>query len=268
MRIFNCSRCWIFCDKNWRSAASILAASRKRSRRQAVAKRVTVYETRDWLPNVSREVVGVVRNVRQIGLAAEPVPAIYVPHAQERDAGRRRGMTLALRTESDPIDLAAAARAAVHDVDPNLSISAVQRMENVMNRTVAGPRFRTVLLLIFGAVALLLSAVGVAGIVGYAVSQRIPEIGIRIALGAQEIDIYTTVMGHGVRLILLGAILGLVGGLAITRVLSGLLFGVSATDPLAFGAAAMLLVAVALVAIWIPARRALQVDPVEVLNAN
>jgi putative ABC transport system permease protein len=213
---------------------------------EAVAKRVTVYETRDWLPNVSREVVGVVRNVRQIGLAAEPVPAIYVPHAQERDAGRRRGMTLALRTESDPIDLAAAARAAIHDVDPNFSISAVRSMEKVMNRTVAGPRFRTALLLIFGAVALLLSAVGVAGIVGYAVSQRVPEIGLRIALG----------------------ILGLMGGLAVTRVLSGLLFGVSATDPLAFGAAALLLVAIALVAIWIPARRALQVDPVEVLNAD
>jgi putative ABC transport system permease protein len=177
-------------------------------------------------------------------------------------------MTLALRTESDPIDLAAAARAAIHDVDPNFSISAVRSMEKVINRTVAGPRFRTVLLLIFGAVALLLSAVGVAGIVGYAVSQRVPEIGLRIALGAQEIDIYTTVMGHGVRLTLLGAILGLMGGLAVTRVLSGLLFGVSATDPLAFGAAALLLVAIALVAIWIPARRALQVDPMEVLNAD
>jgi putative ABC transport system permease protein len=141
-------------------------------------------------------------------------------------------------------------------------------METVMTRTVAAPRFRTVLLLIFGAVALLLSAVGVAGVVGYTVSQRIPEIGLRIALGAQARDINAMVMGQGVRLTAFGLFLGLIGGLAVTRVMSGLLFGVTATDPIAFVGAAVLLTAISMVAVWIPSRRAVRVNPVDVLNAE
>ncbi len=137
-----------------------------------------------------------------------------------------------------------------------------------MTRTVAAPRFRTVLLLIFGAVALLLSAVGVAGVVGYTVSQRIPEIGLRIALGAQARDINAMVMGQGVRLTAFGLFLGLIGGLAVTRVMSGLLFGVTATDPIAFVGAAVLLTAISMVAVWIPSRRAVRVNPVDVLNAE
>jgi putative ABC transport system permease protein len=233
-----------------------------------VGKRVTLYETRDWLPNVSREVVGVVRNVRQIGLAADPVPAIYIPHAQELDPGRRGSMALTLRTERDPTAIAEDVRAAVWQVDENLSISAVQTMEAVMSRSVARPRFRTVLLVIFGAVALLLSAVGVAGVVGYAVSQRVPEIGLRIALGAQASDVYAAVMSQGARLTVLGLLLGLGGGLAATRVLSGLLYGVSAADPLTFLAVCILTVLIAAVAIWIPARKALRVNPVQALNVE
>jgi predicted permease len=233
-----------------------------------VGKRATLYETRSWLANVSRDLVGVVSDVRQIGLAAAPVPAIYVPHAQELDPDRRRSMTLALRTERDPTEVAESVRAAVWQVDENLSISAVFPMEAVVSRTVAGPRFRTVLLLTFGAVALLLSAVGVAGVVGYAVSQRVPEIGLRVALGAQDGDIYRLVMGQGAMLTGLGLLLGLIGGLATTRVLSGLLFELSATDPVTFLAASLLMVVIALVAIWIPARKALRVNPVEALNAE
>jgi predicted permease len=235
---------------------------------ELVGKRVTLYETRDWLPNVSRELVGVVRNVRQIGLAVDPVPAMYVPHAQELDPGRRWSMALTLRTEGDPTEMAEDVRAAVWQVDENFTISAVQTMAAVMSRSVAGPRFRTVLLVIFGAVALLLSAVGVAGVVGYAVSQRVPEIGLRMALGAQHRDIYAAVMRQGVRLTGLGLLLGLVGGLAITRVLSGLLYGISASDPLTFVAVCILMVLIALLAIWIPARNALRVDPVEALNTE
>ncbi|UCC72914.1 MAG: ABC transporter permease [Gemmatimonadota bacterium] len=233
-----------------------------------VGKRATLYETRGWLANVSRELVGVVNDVRQIGLAAAPVPAIYVPHAQELDPERRRSMYLALRTERDPADVAESVRAAVWQVDENLSISAVGPMEAVVSSTVAGPRFRTVLLVIFGGVALLLSAVGVAGVVGYTVSQRVPEIGLRMALGAQDKDIYALVMGQGARLIALGLLVGLIGGLATTRVLSGLLYELSATDPVTLLAACLLMVLIALVAIWIPARRALRVDPVTALNAE
>jgi ABC-type antimicrobial peptide transport system permease subunit len=177
-------------------------------------------------------------------------------------------MYLAIRTGRDPAALAESVRAAVWQVDENLSISAVFPMETIVSLTVAGPRFRTVLLLIFGAVALLLSAVGVAGVVGYAVSQRVPEIGLRVALGAQDRDIYTLVMGQGAKLAGLGLLLGLVCGLAATRVLSGLLYELSATDPVAFGAAAILMVLIALLAIWIPARKALRVNPVEALNAE
>ena len=235
---------------------------------ELVGKRVTLYETRDWLPNVSRELVGVVRNVRQIGLAVDPVPAMYVPHAQEMDPGRRWSMVLTLRTERDPTEMAEDVRAAVWQVDENLTISAVRTMAAVMTRSVAGPRFRTVLLAIFGAVAVLLSAVGVAGVVGYAVSQRVPEIGLRMALGAQHRDIYAAVMRQGVRLTALGLLLGLVGSLAITRLLSGLLYGISASDPLTFVAVCILMVLIALLAIWIPARNALRVDPVEALNTE
>ncbi|MGD2152200.1 MAG: ABC transporter permease [Gemmatimonadales bacterium] len=238
------------------------------SRWFGLGKRATLYETRDWLDNVSRELVGVVENVRQVGLAAPPVPAIYIPHAQELDPGRRWSMYLALRTGRDPADIAGSVRAAVWQVDENLSISAVSTMESIVSLSVAGPRFRTVLLLIFGAVAVLLSAVGVAGVVGYAVSQRVPEIGLRVALGAQDRDIYALVMGQGAMLTGLGLVLGLTGGLAATRVLSGLLYELSATDPITFLTAALLMVLIALLAIWIPARKALQVNPVEALNAE
>jgi putative ABC transport system permease protein len=235
---------------------------------EQVGRRVTLFETRSQLPNISRELVGIVTDVRQIGVAAQPIPAIYVPHAQEADPGRRRSMTLTLRTERNPSDLAEPVRAAVWQVDENLSIGAVQTMESVMSRSVAGPRFRTVLLLIFGAVALLLSMVGVAGVVGYAVSQRVPEIGLRMALGAQDRDIYAMVMGQGARLTALGLLLGVIGGLAATRVLSGLLYDVSATDPVIFVVVSLLLIHIALLAVWIPARRALRVDPVEALNTE
>jgi putative ABC transport system permease protein len=235
---------------------------------EVIGRRLTVYETRDWLAEVSRELVGVVGNVRQIGLAAEPVPTIYIPHAQELDPWRRWAMTLVVRTAGEPTESAGAVLAAVRRVDANLLIRDVQAMESVMNRTVAGPRFRTLLIVMFAGIALLLSAVGVAGVVGYAVSQRVPEIGLRVALGAQSWDIYAAVMSRGVRLTALGLVLGLVGGLAATRILSGLLYDVSAADPLIFVAAALLMVVTALIAGWIPARKALRVDPVEALDAS
>ncbi len=123
-------------------------------------------------------------------------------------------------------------------------------------------------LMIIGGVALLLSTVGVAGVVGYAVSQRIPEIGLRIALGAQHRDIYAAVMGQGIKLTALGVLLGVGGALLSTKVLSSLLYGVSANDPASFVAGSLLMAVIALVAIWIPARKALRVDPVKTLNVE
>jgi putative ABC transport system permease protein len=235
---------------------------------EPLGKRVTMYETRDYLPNISREVVGVVGDVRQTSVAEEGVPAIYFAHAQAADPGRRRVMTLVARTQRDPTASAEVARAAVWEVDDNITIDFVQSMTAVKNRTVTQPRFRTTLVLIFGGMALLLAAIGVAGVVGYAVSQRIPEIGLRIALGAQHRDIYATVMSQGIRLTALGLALGVCGALAGTRVLSGLLYGVAPTDPTSLVSASLLLALIALVAVWLPARRALRVDPVKTLNAE
>jgi putative ABC transport system permease protein len=235
---------------------------------EPLGKRVTMYETRDHLPNVSREVVGVVADVRQTSLGDEGVPAIYFAHAQAVDPARRGVMTLVARTERDPTASADLARAAVWEVDDNITIDFVQSMTAVKNRTVTQPRFRTTLVLIFGGMALLLAAIGVAGVAGYTVSQRIPEIGLRIALGARHKDIYATVMRQGIRLTALGLVLGVCGALAATRVLSGLLYGVAPTDPTSLGLASLLLALIALVAVWLPARRALRVDPVKTLNAE
>jgi len=147
-------------------------------------------------------------------------------------------------------------------------LTSVQTMDDVVTSTVSGSRFRVTLILIFGSVALFLAAVGVAGVVGYAISQRIPEIGLRMALGAQTKNIYVMVMTQGAKLIGLGLLLGMAGALAITRIMSGLLFEVSTLDPVAFVGAGLLMTVIALVAVWIPARRAIKVDPVEVLMAE
>ena len=233
-----------------------------------IGQSLTLYETRDWLPDISRTIVGVVGNVRQGGLANEPVPGIYMPHLQEPDPGRRRVMTLLLRTSGAPTEIADVARAAVRQVDAGISLDFVMPMESVVDGTTAQSRFRTNLVLVFGGIAVVLAMVGVAGVVGFAVSQRIPEVGLRMALGATTRDIYATVMGHGIKLTAAGVFVGLAGGYAATRTLSSLLFGVSATDPLTFVAAALGLATVSLVAIWLPARKALRVDPVEVLGSE
>ncbi len=233
-----------------------------------LGKHVTLYETRDYLPNISREVVGVVSDVRQTSLASEGVPAIYFAHAQEPDPDRRRVMTLTVRAERDLTEVAGMARTAVWQTDHNITIDFVQTMSAVVAGTVTQPRFRTTLVLIFGGLALLLAMVGVAGVVGHCVSQRIPEIGIRIALGANNRDIYAAVMSQGIRLTIVGLLVGLGGALVSTRVLASLLYGVPANDPLSFGAASLLMALIALVAIWVPARRAMLVDPVKTLNAE
>ncbi|UCD25660.1 MAG: ABC transporter permease, partial [Gemmatimonadota bacterium] len=235
---------------------------------EALGQRVTIYETRSWLPNVSREIVGVVGDVRQVELAADPIPAIYVAHDQEVDPGRRWAMTIAIRAEGDPALLADAVRRTLRQVDSNVLLASVRTMDEIVGDTISGSRFRATLILLFGSIALLLAAVGVAGVVGYTISQRIPEIGIRIALGAQTTSIYAMVMRQGARMVGLGIVLGLVGAFAITRVMSGLLFEVSALDPTVFLAAGILMTAIALIAVWVPARRAIQVDPVEVLRTE
>lgn len=237
---------------------------------EALGESVTLFETRASVPSVSRQVVGIVGDVRQFSLARDPVPAIYVPFAQELDPGRRWAMSLAVRSERDPIRLANRVVPAVRATDENLVIEGVRPMSAVIGGSVAAPRFRTTLLLLFGAVGLILSAVGVAGVVGFSVARRIPEIGLRMALGAQKKEIYATVMGQGIGLTLLGLVLGTGAVYAGSSALSsaGLLFNINPNDPLVLVTAPLCLGMVAAAAIWLPARHAIRIDPVKALAVD
>jgi putative ABC transport system permease protein len=186
---------------------------------------------------------------------------LYSTQAQESASWARRSMVVTLRTANDPLSLAAAVRPIVRSVDPAVPITDLRTMESVVSSTVAQPRFRTLLLALFAAVALVLAAVGIAAVMAYTVTQRTHEIGVRMALGAQRRDVLRLVIGQGMRPTLLGVALGLVVSFATTRLLAGLLYGVEPTDAPTFLAVALLLSTVALGASSVPAWRASRVDP-------
>jgi putative ABC transport system permease protein len=175
-------------------------------------------------------------------------------------------MTLAIRTEGPPLGLAAAVQREIQALDKDQPVADVRTMEQWVAESVARARFSMLLLGIFAAVALVLAAVGLYGVMAYTVTQRTHEFGIRLALGAKSGDVLKMVMGQGLLLALIGVGLGLASAFALTRLMSTLLFEVSTTDPVTFGGIALLLVAVALVASYIPARRATRVDPVVALR--
>ena len=217
------------------------------------------------------QIVGVVGHVKNYGLdspgpvqaemyrARAQVPEKFQPLLAER-------VSLLVRTFSEPEAMTAAVRRAVQEVDPNLPIYSVQTMEQVVSDSVAPQRLSMLLLLIFAAVAVILAAVGIYGVMSYAVAQRTHEIGVRMALGAQGGDVLRMVVRQGMLLVLAGVGLGLLGAVALTRLMSGLLYGVSATDPLTFAGVPLLLFVIALFACLIPARRATKVDPMEALR--
>jgi putative ABC transport system permease protein len=207
-------------------------------------------------------IVGVVGDVKESGLDDDDAPAMYVPYRQEPS----REMYLALRTDADPTALVSAVRRAVDDLDPELALSQVETMEDLMVSSTGRSRYWMTLLGAFAAVALLLAAVGVYGVTAYAVSRRTREIGIRVALGAGRRDIVRLVIRQGMLPSVVGIVLGLVASLALTRFVSSLLYGVSGTDPATFVAVVVLLTGVALVACYVPARRALRVDPLVALR--
>jgi putative ABC transport system permease protein len=175
-------------------------------------------------------------------------------------------MWLAVKTKADPTSLTAAIRNEVQQIDKDQPISNVDTMENIVAGTVAPQKFATWLLGIFAATAMLLAAIGIYGVMAYSVTQRTHEIGIRMALGAGQKDVLRMVIGQGMKLALIGVALGLAGSFAATHLMSSLLYGVSATDPLTYGGVALLLAAVALFACLIPARRATKVDPMIALR--
>jgi putative ABC transport system permease protein len=210
-------------------------------------------------------IVGVVSDVRQEGLHQPALPEIYAPHVQAGGETQHL-MFLAVRTDSDPVGLTASVRNQVWAVDKDQPVVNIMTMEQRLADSVSRPRFNMFLLGVFAGVALVLAAVGIYGVISYAVTQRTHEVGIRMALGAQAGNVLRLVVGQGMRLVLAGVLVGLLMSLALTRLMEGLLFGVSTTDPLTFVLIAVLLVTVALLACYLPARRATKVDPLTALR--
>jgi putative ABC transport system permease protein len=209
-------------------------------------------------------IVGVVSDIRYTGLDGEIEQAVYLSYRQLP----RSGMALVLRGAVEPSSLAPALRNAVREIDPALPVYDVMTMNERLSNSVAARRFNLLLLGAFAALALLLAGVGVYGVISYVVTQRTHEIGIRMALGAQSADVARLFIKQGMTLVMLGVALGSVGAFALTRVMKSLLFGVGATDPLTFAVITLLLISVALLACWIPARRATKVDLIITLRRD
>jgi putative ABC transport system permease protein len=214
--------------------------------------------------DATRVIVGVVGDVKHSALDEEAKPQIYRAIAQLQFP--TLFMSLAVRASGDPMQMVAAVRGQVWAVDKDLPLLNIETMERLMAKSVAPRRFNLLLLGVFALVGLALAAVGLYGVMSYTVTQRTRDIGVRMAMGAQPGDVLRLVIGEGMKLALIGALLGLGGALALTRLLKTLLFGVSATDPLTFIAIAALLIIVALLACWIPARRAAKVGPMTALR--
>jgi putative ABC transport system permease protein len=209
-------------------------------------------------------IVGVVPNVKNRKLDEEPWPYVYRPYSQ----WVQRETMLVVRSGIDPVSLAGEIRQQVAKLDPELPLSDVKSIQQAMDRSLITARLTNSLLVGFAATALLLALTGIYGVMSLNVANRRNEFGIRLALGAQATNVLKLILGQGLRLALVGVALGLVAAIAFTRLLQGLLFGISASDPLTFALIAVLLVGVALLACWIPARRAMKVDPLEALRSE
>jgi len=216
----------------------------------------------NWEPKVADEIVGVVGDVKETALAEEANPAIYWPHPREA----YQFMNFVLRAAIDPATLSAAAVKEIHALDPDQPVADIRTLDQVVAKSIARPRFNALLLAIFAGVALVLASVGIYGVMNYSATQRTQEIGIRMALGAKPGDILRLVVGHGMKLTLAGIVIGVVASLALTRVMATLLFGITATDLPTFVAVSAILTTVALIANYIPARRATRLNPVIALR--
>jgi len=215
-------------------------------------------------PKAGGEVVGVVGDVKTFGLAREAVPEIYLPYAQLPVST----MDVLVRTSVPPLSLGPAVEQAVHELDPDLPVARLRSLEDVVSRSISQPRFYMLLLGLFASMAVLLAALGIFGVISYAVTQRSREIGIRMALGARPESVMRMVLSNAATLAVSGIGLGLLGALALSRVLSGLLFNLSPTDPATLAGVAALLAGVALLASYLPARQATRVDPLLTLRSE
>ena len=223
----------------------------------AIGKRVEL-----TFPQGPREIVGIVGDIHHVALGQPAWAEMYVPYAQFSAPT----MNVVVRAAANPMELATALQSEVSAVDKDIPLSAVTSMDDIVGTSVSQPRFSSQLLAIFSSLALLLAAIGLYGLMAYAVTQRRTEIGIRMALGATREDVLKLILRHGSRLAIAGIGMGLVASLAATRVLASMLFAVKPRDPATFSVVALLLIAVALLACYIPARRAAQVDPMVALR--
>ena len=216
-------------------------------------------------------IVGIVKNTRTVGLDAEPGPETYYPYLQivpplmyfvEGNA------TIVVRAKGDPESLINAMRSAVRQLDPDLAVFQAQTMETLLANSVAQPRFRTMLIVVFALAALVLAVIGVYGVLSYSVAQRTQEIGVRVALGASSGDVLKLVIGQGMRLALIGTVLGLGASALLAALIEKLLYGVKPWDPAAFLLTPVLMLAVTFLATYVPARRTLKIDPLVALRSE
>jgi putative ABC transport system permease protein len=227
---------------------------------------------REFMTEPPRQIVGVASDIRDGGLNQTPRPTMYIPQAQMPDAANQLNvritpMAWVVRTRATPYSVSAAVQEQLRQAS-GLPVSDVRSMEDVVSRSISRQRFNMLLMTVFGASALLLAAIGIYGLMAYSVEQRTQEIGIRVALGADSGDVRRMIIAQGMRLALAGVVVGLASAFGLARVIANLLYGVTAQDPLVFAAAPLVLTAVAFVGVWLPARRAVAVDPVVALRAE
>jgi ABC-type antimicrobial peptide transport system permease subunit len=213
----------------------------------------------DWMT-----VVGIVGDVKDEPNSASAEPAFWWSDYEVSESD----MVIAIRTKSDPRQVADSLRSTVHQIDPELAVADIKLMDAVAGASLSTPRFTFVLVGMFAALAILLAGIGAYGVIAYTVTQRTSEFGLRVALGAQRKDLLRMVLAQAARLAISGTVLGLVLALSLGRVVQTLIYGVSAADPLVFVSVVLLVPAVALLAAWIPARRAARSDPMQALRTE
>jgi putative ABC transport system permease protein len=225
---------------------------------------------REFAAEVDRQIIGVVRDSRDGGLNSNPGPAMFIPQAQVPDAANALNMRVGpiswvVRTDGDPHALSNQIQEQIRQAT-GLPVTNVRSMEEIVSRSTSRQRFNMWLMAVFGSCALLLAAIGIYGLMAYSVEQRTQEIGIRLALGANAVQVKRMIVGQGMRLALVGVVIGVASAFAMARLIQSLLFGVTTRDPLVFVGVPVLLTAVAFLAVWLPARRASQVDPILALR--
>jgi len=231
-----------------------------------LGQRIALHHDKNQHPIWSR-VVGEVGDIRDVGPAQKPAPAIYEPYAQsDPGSGFSAGITLLARTKADPMALSRTIQDSIWSIGKDQPITKLKTMTQVIANSYAEPRSQSLLLGLFGALGLVLALVGIYGVISYSVGRRTREIGIRMALGAQTKDVLRLVLGQGAKLVLAGVAIGLAASFAATRLMSGLLYGISATDPVTFAGVPILLALAGLAACYVPARRAMRIQPTTALR--